>query len=70
MNYIEIRLEELRSRYKETGEAKWRYKYEELKRIADHLLIKVIDEEQQMEKVVYEATSGGRAYKTCVKVEL
>jgi hypothetical protein len=35
-NYFIKRLEELRTRYAQTGESKWRYKYDELYRAKEH----------------------------------
>lgn len=40
--YIEERLDELRIAYRETGEAKYRYKYDELKRFAEYILLEQI----------------------------
>lgn len=34
--YLEERLNELRKRYKDTGEAKWRHKFDECKAIYEH----------------------------------
>ena len=62
--YIEERLDELRSKYRDTGEAKYRYKYEELKRFTEYLLAEQIRGEQDSEQVqrrqAYTPVSGGR----------
>jgi len=63
-NYIEERLDELRIAYRETGEAKYRYKYDELKRFTEYLLAEQIRSQQDSEQVqgrqTYTPASGGR----------
>jgi len=63
MKYLEDRLQELRTKYKETGDAKWRHKYEETQRMLEHMNVKNIDREQKVPRNKYKATTGGRAYK-------
>jgi hypothetical protein len=62
--YIEERLDELRTAYRETGEAKYRYKYDELKRFTEYLLAEQIRGEQDTQQVqrrqAYTPASGGR----------
>ena len=62
--YIEERLDELRIAYRETGEAKYRYKYDELKRFTEYLLAEqhrgTQDTEQVQRRQAYTALSGGR----------
>ena len=63
IKYLEDRLQDLRNKYKETGEAKWRHKYEEVQRMLEHSTIKSIDREQKVPRNKYKPTAGGRAYK-------
>ena len=62
--YIEERLNELRDKYRQTGEAKYRYKYDELKRMVEFLLLDHIrsaqDSEQGERRSTYTPASGGR----------
>ncbi len=45
-DYIDERLQELRERYKETGDSRWRHRYNEALHIRERLVIRQIDSEQ------------------------
>ena len=38
-HYLEERLHELRNKYRDTGDSKYRYKFEEVQRALEHLLV-------------------------------
>lgn len=62
--YLEERLDELRRKYRDTGEAEWRYRYAEARSIADRLLVNQIrgqqDIGQDAGRSAYKPTAGGR----------
>lgn len=39
-NYLEERLNELRNKYRDSGDSKWRYKFEEVQRLLEYLHVK------------------------------
>lgn len=58
--YLRQRLEHLRKKYYETGEAEYRYRYEELRRVREYVMVEQIrstQDSQQSERRDYDPLS-------------
>jgi hypothetical protein len=45
-DYLDERISELRERYKDTGDSRWRHRYNEAMLIRERLVLRQIDSEQ------------------------
>lgn len=46
--YLDTRLEELRKKYKDTGDIKWLHRFNECRQIREYLVVQEITKEQEM----------------------